>query len=70
MYFLLQFLQKIFRTLWRNQINLVKNYNILQQTAKLIRYEVQAINIPASLISKSKSIGKKGEETNTPMQTK
>lgn len=41
MYFLLQFLQKIGRILRRNQINLVKNYNILQQTTKLIRLEVQ-----------------------------
>lgn len=32
MYLLLQFLQNTSRFLWRNQINLVKNYNILQQT--------------------------------------
>lgn len=44
MYLLLKFLQIICRTLCSNQINLVKNYNILQQTGKFIRYKVQDLN--------------------------
>lgn len=44
MYLLLKFLQIICRTLCSNQINLVKNYNILQQTGKFISYKVQDLN--------------------------